>query len=299
MRPCGQSMASYLLFARRRAELVLQLIISTFAFVVLQTITAQLRRSQVDPFTQAPLFVQELMPLPELRSRIEAWQDSRLSKAGEGGRVDSKDLISSSSDSGLNPELLEMLTEAESMCHVARRANVDAREDDWRRLRRGFADDRGRIGGLEIEMDVGEQGEEKVSETDGNDAWDAWDPIGDDSFTHGAAASRAHHGRRLDARHKSFRERRRGRMHNTSRRREHAKVLNVSSKSCSIDMYAPGAGQREFHFAGVFDEDAEQVGNLNFFALDQVAILSSSTHFGHSKRSKSTTRQRGKRSFPA
>ena len=54
--------------------------------------------------------------------------------------MSSKDLVSQNSESSLDPELLEMLTEVESMCHVARRANVDAREDDaWRKSRsRGY-----------------------------------------------------------------------------------------------------------------------------------------------------------------
>jgi kinesin family protein 5 len=201
----------------------------------------QLRlRDSRDPFDGSPLTIDMLEPQDELRQRIVDWKAESKRRVGDGGeehKLDDKEVRELISELGgdLDPEIVEMLLEADQLRAAGKRALKDTSS------RRNWT-----AGEEEIADEEAEEAEEPEGQ-----AW--WDEdvqnLGAGRAAMPVAGQRVIDGRGMqEAAEEELGE---------APIREGPKVLAVSPPT-RVVMFQPGAGIRPFVFARVFDERASQ-----------------------------------------
>lgn len=204
-------------------------------------IESQLRlHGNRDPFDGSELHVRMLEPQEELTARIQEWRLQRLeANAREDNRLDENQTLMLIKEMGgdLDPEVVEMLLEADQLKNASKRAVRDATED-----KRTWNDD------TEV-LDVTDEEEpESAVADDGDDAdvADAWWEQNGPVHVVEAESSR----RRFVGDTSGVEE-------EIATKREGARVILVAPPTRVI-MFAHGTGIRPFIFTRVFDGDARQ-----------------------------------------
>lgn len=191
-----------------------------------------------DPFDGSGLHASMLEPQEELTARIQEWRVARLeANAKEDNMLDENQIRQLIKELGgdLDPEVVEMLLEADQLRIASKRAVRDATEDT-----RTWNDDMDMPG-------VEDEGEPESVAADDADVGDAWWEQRDGP----AHVLEAEHSRRRFVWDRTETE------EEVATKREGARVVLVAPPTRVI-MFANGTGIRPFVFTRVFDGDARQ-----------------------------------------
>eukprot|EP00929_Paragymnodinium_shiwhaense_P031834 TRINITY_DN17754_c0_g1_i1.p1 TRINITY_DN17754_c0_g1~~TRINITY_DN17754_c0_g1_i1.p1 ORF type:complete len:1453 (-),score=381.56 TRINITY_DN17754_c0_g1_i1:218-4576(-) len=206
-----------------------------------RVVEEQVKKNGRDPFDGSPLDLAQLQPQDELRSRISVWKMGKRKNAtdrGEEHKLDEDEVQKLVKEFGadLDPEVVEMLMEAERLKAVGSRALREANADKKRKQ--------------------DNEGDELENADDEGAWWAESEPgqaIANAAVAGGAAAMPVAGARHLDRRGIEATEEELG----DAPKREGPRLLAVMPPTRAI-MFQPGAGIRPFIFGRVFDGEASQ-----------------------------------------
>jgi len=200
-----------------------------------------LLRNGRDPFNARKLSRKNIVPQPELQHRINEWKAEKERKATEALAVDIKTVKSSLIDgSTVDPELLDILQEAEKMSMLADKTERLARQR--KKLHRDNGEDAtgdGDGGGEE------EGGQESSTASPGQ--------INDENEN--TTNQQTNH---LSSMHDSSSNNSVSEKAGWRKTQEAPRVLDVSEAKAEISMHVTGVGVRSFNFSHVFDGPSTQ-----------------------------------------
>lgn len=202
-------------------------------------IEIQLQHSAKDPFDGSALKVDALQPCEELRQKIQEWKMTKVKgDASEAHRLHNEELeaIAAKMGTGMGPEVIEALLEAQRMKSAGQRALADAAVDARRKL--------SKKSGTTAEKAEGEAAEtQDVVEVADNVVLNDEDNARLEALQRGA--------RDFGAKDEEVEE------DYVAPRRDGARVLAVQPPT-KVAMFQPGAGVRPFIFARVFGGEDSQ-----------------------------------------
>eukprot|EP00605_Chrysophyceae_sp_TOSAG23-4_P002725 GSChrysophyteH1.ASY1.ANO1.3004.1 assembled CDS len=202
-----------------------------------------MHRNQKCPFTGKRLSMQNIIPQIGLQKRIQEWKMNKGEVTKQQLQVDQeavkKNLIESSA---IDPELLEILQDAEKLTAQANKATKLARR---RKISTSCDSDSDSDAEADADTTINDDDDNNVNDTNGNNAVADDTNIG--SMNEDISARSSH----LDVADDSFHSVRKN-------AQEKPRLIDVSEKKCEVNMHVGGVGVRTFNYSNVFDGSTTQ-----------------------------------------